>query len=114
MSLFNKTVAEMANGKTLAELDAALQQVTLAVRATGKKGKLTLEIEMKPFEAESDMVTLKDNIKVSLPTVDRPRAILYTTDDGTLQRHDPKQPELKLEVVPPEEEPIQIPKSAVS
>ena len=91
---FVETLHDLRKGAALAEAGDRLQALVAAVRDTGKAGKLTLTIEVKPTKGDHDILTLHDGLKVALPEPDRGVTIMYATDHNTLQRQDPRQPAL--------------------
>jgi hypothetical protein len=71
---------------------------------SGKAGKLTLSLAIKPAAKRSDMVLIAASIGKKLPEPDRPESLFYATEDGGLSRHDPNQPELPFRRVATNEE----------
>lgn len=73
--------------------DAAKDFVELCqrVRATGKKGSLTLKITVEPEKNDADVFTVTPEVSVVLPKVPRAKGLFYMTTDAQLVREDPKQ-----------------------
>ena len=94
LASFVETLHNLRKGAALAEAGDRLQALVAAVRDTGKAGKLTLTIDVKPTKGDHDILTLHDGLKVALPEPDRGVTIMYATDHNTLQRQDPRQPAL--------------------
>lgn len=90
-----ETLGALRQGAAASELDGELTRVVSAVRATAKAGKLQLTLTVKPA-ANGDTTTLVvlDDVKVTLPKVDRGGTIFYATPGDKLSRRDPRQPEL--------------------
>jgi len=84
----------MNKGGAITELDEALAKLTQQCRITGKSGKLTLVLKMKPVDNGSDIMEITDSISVSKPEMPRKSALFYATDEGQLTRNDPRQPEI--------------------
>jgi hypothetical protein len=100
---FNTFLADVRHGQVLDELKTALNNVVSGVKATGKKGRMTLEIEIAPASKGEKgdniptYITARVSEKVPKPDV-RP-AIYFTTADNRLQRNNPAQKELELRTV---------------
>lgn len=89
---FGDWLREQNRGRTHDELSDALFDLVARVKDTGKKGTLTLVINVEPLKGQEDMLTVSDEIKLKLPEHDRGASIFYQGDDGNLQRDDPNQP----------------------
>jgi len=109
---FQTTIQEHRSGDALSELSDALQEITRAVRNTGKPGTLKLTLKITPASKGSGRaVIVSDDISIKLPQLDNESSIFFATDDGALSRNDPDQRTLKLEVVTggTKDEPLQKP-----
>lgn len=82
---------EHARGRSHDELSAALRALVLAVAETGKPGKLTYTLTIRPQAKVEGAVLIADTIKSSLPEFDRPESIFFATASGDLTRTDPHQ-----------------------
>lgn len=90
---FADWLREQQSGRTHDELTDALAEVVAAVRDTGKKGTLTLQVTVAPFDkTNSAAVMVTDVVKKAVPQPERRRAIFYADDAGNLTRDDPRQP----------------------
>jgi len=108
---FDKTLREVRGGLVVSELSQKLGEVVGAVRATGKGGKLTLELKIRPAsKGETVCVMVEDEIKVSLPKPEKATSVFYATESNLLERSDPRQKEFELREVPQEkaQEPIRV------
>ena len=90
-------------GEMVEELTEQLAQVVNAVLATGKKGNLTLKLSVDPASKGDAVVTITDDIKVTIPREKKAGTLMFALPSGTLQRQDPRQTELKLEAAPKSE-----------
>lgn len=97
MKTFVQTIGEFAEGRTNEELTSALSALVLAVGQTGKKGSLTLKLNIEP-NAEG-LVRLTDEITVKIPQAARGASIFYVTEEGSLVKNNPRQKELPLRQV---------------
>jgi hypothetical protein len=98
---FEKTLRELRQGAALSELTEGLYALVAQVRETGRPGKMIWKLKVKPA-SRGDGVTLmlEDEVEVKGPPTIRPQTIFFATEDGRLQRNDPRQKELELRAVP--------------
>lgn len=86
-------------------LDARLSelhhQMIEAVITTGKKGRLTLQIDYKP--ESSGQVSINNITKENIPKADNPTTIFFVTPDGNLTQENLRQNKLPLQHVQEEE-----------
>lgn len=96
---YTRTIAQLNAGGSVDELSQHLAALVKAVKATGRGGKITHVITVAPA-SRGDIVAVKltDDIKVAMPKAPRPESIFFSTEDGTLQRNDPRQSEMELRV----------------
>ena len=86
-------------GACLTEVSAALRQVTAAVQLTGKGGKVTLEMSLRPAsKSAAGTLIFETRVKSKVPEADAPGSIFYANDDYNLVRDDPNQKVLDLRV----------------
>lgn len=98
-----RTLQEIRRGEFVAELNAHLADLVMGVRETGRAGELLIKVKLAPAsKGNIDTLLITDDVKVKRPAPERGSTILFATRDNTLQRHDPRQPELNglREVVP--------------
>jgi hypothetical protein len=96
---FVSTLMEMRNGSVAADCSRKLAEVILAVCETGKQGKITLQINVKPAKVNLGKVTeveLKHTCKTDRPEHDAGYTLFFPTEDGSLSRQDPNQIALDL------------------
>jgi hypothetical protein len=94
---FAAVLLDIGGGRLHARLSDQLAEVTAAVKETGKKGLLTVKIEVKPVpRAENGtlIVTGSSIAKAPEGDEDSPTSIFFADDDGNLSRSDPRQPQL--------------------
>ena len=97
---------EQASGKTHDELTDGLRDLVNKVRDTGKKGSLTLVVNVAPMKEDRTVFVVTDEIKLKLPEHDRKASIFWPDKDGSLLRNDPNQRSI---FDPPEDiEPIRV------
>ncbi|MFF4600130.1 hypothetical protein [Amycolatopsis sp. NPDC001319] len=88
---FAVTLAQLGKGKTNQRLSDELRDVVAAVTKTGKAGKVTLTVNVKPQKSVPGAVIVTEASKATAPVFDQQGAIFYATDDGDLVRDDPRQ-----------------------
>ena len=94
-------ISQLRRGQTAADLAEGLAELVAAVRATGKKGSLTLKLTLAPHAKGDDVIlTLSDDVTLKVPRAERGSSIFYATDSNGLVRNDPRQGELRFEVLP--------------
>lgn len=94
---FLTNVQTQRGGELLDELGDQYRDLIAAVRETGKKGKLVLELEVKPSGGEdNEALTVHDNVKPTIPEHDRKPSMYFATQDNKLTRQHPQQQELPV------------------
>ena len=73
----------------------ALQRVVGAVRDTGKKGSVTITVNIEPMKQSEDALVTTVVVAEKIPTVAPKGAIFYADEDHNLQRTDPQQLEFE-------------------
>ena len=93
-------LSQLRRGQTAADLADGLRDLVAAVRATGKKGSLTLKLTVAPHSNGDDVtLTLADDVTLKVPRAERGSSIFFATEQNGLVRNDPRQGELRFEVV---------------
>lgn len=86
---FNETLVSLKHGALAEELGDALADLLVECRKSMRKGKLILELEIKPGKA--GQVEIFDKVTVKAPPKERDSSIMFDTPEGNLQRDDPAQ-----------------------
>lgn len=94
MTEFVRTAQELRGGLFLDEVSGELNLLVAAVRDTARGGKLIITLAIKPATKDADVLIIEDTVTVKMPRSERGNTILFATNSNTLQRHDPRQPEL--------------------
>lgn len=71
------------------ELAESLRALVRAVEATGKKGSLTLRLDVKPAEQAEGAVIVNDHIALKAPQHDRKGAVAFIGRGHELAKRDP-------------------------
>lgn len=95
---FAAFVQEHRNGGLHGELSDLLAELVLATLEHGKKGSLTVKLEVTP-NADGVTVTITDTVAVKEPEKNRGAGIWFADEDGNLSRRNPYQQELPLREV---------------
>lgn len=87
-----EVLANCHKGKTLNQASADLREVVAACMDTGKKGKLTITIDVIP--RGDNQFEINPKIKSSKPQAVFGTALFFADDGNGLSRNDPNQAEL--------------------
>lgn len=92
---FIDVLRDVRQGASAAELSEQMTALVAAVRNTGRPGKLTLTLVVKPA-SKGDVTTLMvdDQVVVKMPALDRGTTVFFSNAENILTRNDPRQPEL--------------------
>ena len=93
MKPFTDTLNHMRFGTLSEDLTKALHELTQKCADTGRVGKLTLELQLKP--GKGGQIEVFDDIRVKLPKEERGSTILFATPEGGLAREDPRQMQIE-------------------
>jgi len=96
---FAAVLQEIGGGKLAARVSAQLAELAAAVTATGKKGKVTVSIEIAPLrkaDANTLVVTGASTAKVPEGEDASPTSVFFADAGGNLSRNDPRQQQLPL------------------
>jgi hypothetical protein len=86
-----ETLAQVRKGGLVFDMAQKFQELVQAVRDTGKKGKFKVTLTLTPEDGDSGALTVKDEIVLTKPEEGKPATFFYATEQGTLQREDPRQ-----------------------
>jgi hypothetical protein len=92
---FAAFLQEHRGGGLHGELSDALAELVLACVEHGKKGVLSIKIEVAPNK-DGATVTISDKIDAKKPEGERGAGIWFVDTDGNVSRRNPMQPELPL------------------
>lgn len=89
---FTDTLAQLKYGHLNDELATELQELVKICGDTGKAGKLTLTITLKP--GKGGQMEVFDDIAVKAPKAERSSTLMFASVENALQREDPRQTSL--------------------
>lgn len=90
-----QVLPEMRGGALVKEITEALHEVTEAVLANQKGGKITLTLDIKPGQGADNALVIKDTLKVTTPKPTLNSTIFFADSKNSLTRNDPNQLELQ-------------------
>tara|TARA_R110002167_G_scaffold91458_1_gene246128 strand:+ start:192070 stop:192435 length:366 start_codon:yes stop_codon:yes gene_type:complete len=96
---FIQTLSHLERGGLNDELTEELAAVVKAVRDSGKKGEVTLKLNVALMKGTEDTVIIGSTVTAKVPQLDRPSTIMFSTFDGDLLRDDPRQISMDLKTV---------------
>lgn len=94
------TLRDLRQGAVLDEASEELHRIVQAVRDTGKAGKLTITLTVKPFDKNADILNIEDKVVAVVPAPVKGGTVMFATAEGNLSRRDPRQGELPIAAVP--------------
>lgn len=89
-----ETLHHLEGGAFLNDAADGLAEIVKSVDATGKPGKITLEITVR--KAMSTALAIKGKVTVKLPPETPLEALMFPTPEGNLMTEDPRQAKLPL------------------
>lgn len=96
------TLCELQNGGFMIEASQEFTRLIQAVRQTGKKGSITLTLNLKKVSrGDTPALEVQGDIKVKVPTAERSAALYFATDENLLVHNDPRQAKLLFEEAKP-------------
>lgn len=91
MGLFTDVINTIRGGAPDRAASAIMAEVVKAVEATGKKGSITLKLDISKLKGGETEMEVKASISHKTPTEDIPMGIFYPDEKGGLFRTDPRQ-----------------------
>lgn len=84
-------------GTTEAEASQALEEITAAVKDTGKAGSFSIKVSISPAgKGEVRQVFVDGEVSLKKPKKDRQHTIFFPTRHNTLVRNNPDQDEMTV------------------
>jgi hypothetical protein len=91
---FTQTLVELRGGELVEEATNQLNELVSMVRDTGKPGKITVTIDVKPFSKVADALEVTGKVTTSLPREKETAEVFFPTFENNLSRHSERQTEL--------------------
>jgi hypothetical protein len=86
---FADVLSEISKGTVADEAATELAKLVAAVQETGKKGSVTVTIQVAPYKGNDEVVNVSAAVIAKPPRAETPTSIFYTSADGNLSRNDP-------------------------
>lgn len=86
---FAEVLSEVNKGVVADEAATSLAALVTAVKETGKKGRITVTLEVAPFTGNDEIAKVSGTVAVRAPKAEPPASIFYQDEDGNLTRNDP-------------------------
>lgn len=86
-----ETLARLREGRVYDLLGLELNKVVKAVRDTGKAGKVTLTIDVKPVKKIAGALELTAEVNGKLPKLEASSDLMFPDEDGNLFVRPPNQ-----------------------
>ncbi len=94
--LFTDYLRELDKGRVIEELSTGMQELISCIMETGKRGSLTLKIDIAPSsKIDTETVAVVASLKITSPEPDRHSTLYYITPENNLSRRDPRQMDLE-------------------
>jgi hypothetical protein len=99
---FAEMLTILDRGEAHAAASRGLHDLIGAVQALGRKGGLTISIEVAPLKGTQDQLILTAQVTTKMPKADPTSQMFFVDQSGNLSRNDPRQMEIDgLRVVEP-------------
>lgn len=79
---------------SLDELTARMPELVQSVLATGKKGTVTIKLDVKPSKTDDYAVELTESVKINEPQPDAAPTLMFAGSNGALTKVDPRSRQL--------------------
>lgn len=93
---FADILRDLGRGAVVDDAAIQLQALVTAVQTHGKKGSLTLKVEVAPMKGDLAAMFVAARVDMRPPSGEPVAAVFFADDDGNLVRDDPKQMKLPL------------------
>jgi hypothetical protein len=95
---FARFIQEQRQGALHSELSDAIADLSQAVLAVEKPGKLVLTLKVVPSK-DGQTIIISDDLKLTIPEPARGAGIFFVDADGNISRENPYQQRLPLQAV---------------
>ncbi|TAM23391.1 MAG: hypothetical protein EPN60_15080 [Nevskiaceae bacterium] len=93
---------DINGGKFVEQMTEELADVVGAVRATGKKGSLTITLNFKKAKGLETAITTSYDFKAKAPEFEKPDALFFADNRNSLLTDNPEQKTIGFKAVEPE------------
>nr|WP_062336122.1 hypothetical protein [Herbidospora sakaeratensis] len=89
---FAAILQELDAGRVHDALSREMHTLVKAIQDTGKKGTLTLKVEVAPIApGDTHVLTIKAGVSSAPPATSQPVSAFFVDGSGNLSRNDPRQ-----------------------
>ena len=88
---FADVLREIQGGVAHDELSVAFRDLIVAIEETGKGGKITFTLDVKPMKGGDGVLVLTPAHAAKMPQHDRKASLFYATKDGNVTKENPNQ-----------------------
>lgn len=88
---FADVLRDLGRGAVIDEAAVMLQDIVKAVRERGKKGRLTLTVEVAPMKGDAAALVVSAQATAKPPAGEPTSAVFFADEPGNLLREDPRQ-----------------------
>lgn len=89
---FTDVLRDLGRGHVSDEASAALTDLVQSVVATGKKGRVTIHVEVEPFKGSTTTLMVSARVDSKMPQAEPVAAVFFPDRNGQLHRNHPDQP----------------------
>lgn len=93
---FADILRDLGRGAVIDEAAVMLQDLVRAVRDYGKKGSLTLTVEIAPMKGDNEALLVHVKANAKPPSGEPVSGVFFSDQHGNLLRDDPRQIQLPL------------------
>lgn len=94
MRLITDILRDIRKGRVVDQASRLMAEVVRAVDVTGKPGKVTIELTIKPEKGGGTQKTITAKVTSKRPEGEIPEAVFFSDAEGDLHRTDPQQSEM--------------------
>lgn len=87
---FTAALSGIDHGTVAGKANDLLVELVHAVREKGRKGSVTVVLEVRPYKGNSLNVEVAASVTAKLPQPEPPAGLFFVTEDGALTRDDPR------------------------
>lgn len=88
---FAAVLQDINNGQVADQLATDMQTLVNAVREHGRKGSMTLKVEVQPRKGNTYALNVTARVDTKLPAPEPVESVFFTDAEGNLHRDDPRQ-----------------------
>lgn len=87
---FTAALSGIDHGEVAGKANDLLVQLVQAVREKGRKGSVTVVLEVRPYKGNALNVEVAATVTAKMPQDEPPAGLFFVSEDGALTRDDPR------------------------